>query len=109
VIEMSDLTDFQERLVEVLKDIPEGSVVTYGQLADLAGSSGAARAAGSAMKKEFAADYPCWRVVGSDGSLHESAIGGPEEQRERLDEEGVKFKDESTVDMETSQYSEPDS
>jgi methylated-DNA-protein-cysteine methyltransferase-like protein len=105
VISVSDLTDFQQRLVEVLNDIPEGSVVTYGQLADLAGSSGAARAAGSAMKKDFAADYPCWRVVGSDGSLHESAIGGPEEQHDRLKREGVEFEDESTVDLETSQYS----
>ncbi|MFB6347724.1 MAG: MGMT family protein [bacterium] len=101
---MSDLTDFQERLFSALEDVPEGKVVTYGQIASMAGSSGAARAAGSAMKKEVAADYPCWRVVGSDGSLHESAVGGPEEQRTRLEDEGVSFKDENTVDLETSQY-----
>lgn len=101
---MSELTDFQERLFSTLEGVPEGEVVTYGQLADLAGSSGAARAAGSAMKKEVAADYPCWRVVGSDGSLHESAIGGPEEQRQRLEDEGVAFEDESTVDLDESQY-----
>lgn len=101
---MSELTDFQERLFSALEEVPEGNVVTYGQLADLAGSSGAARAAGSAMKKDVAADYPCWRVVGSDGSLHESAIGGPEEQRKRLEDEGVAFKNETTVDMAESQY-----
>lgn len=101
---MSELTDFQERLFTALEDVPEGKVVTYGQIADLAGSSGAARAAGSAMKKEVAADYPCWRVVGSDGSLHESAVGGPEEQKKRLENEGVAFEDESTVDMDESQY-----
>lgn len=101
---MSDLTDFQEKIFTKLEEVPEGKVVSYGQLAELVGSSGAQRAVGSAMKKDVAADFPCWRVVGSDGSLHESAIGGPEKQYERLKEEGVTFKDESTVDMETSQY-----
>jgi methylated-DNA-protein-cysteine methyltransferase-like protein len=101
---MSELTDFQERLFGALEEVPEGKVVSYGQLAEMAGSSGASRAAGSAMKKDLAADYPCWRVVGADGSLHESAIGGPEEQRVRLEEEGVVFADENTVDLEVSGY-----
>jgi methylated-DNA-protein-cysteine methyltransferase-like protein len=101
---VSNLTEFQEKLVDALQSVPEGKVVTYGQLAEMAGSPGAARAAGSAMKKDFASDYPCWRVVGSDGALHESAIGGPEKQREKLEEEGATFVDEDTIDMETSQY-----
>lgn len=101
---MSELTDFQERLFGALEEVPKGKVVSYGQLAEMAGSSGASRAAGSAMKKEVAADYPCWRVVGADGSLHESAIGGPEEQRKRLEEEGVEFADAETVDLDASGY-----
>jgi methylated-DNA-protein-cysteine methyltransferase-like protein len=103
---MSDLTDFQQKLVSKLEEIPEGNVVSYGQLAELVGSPGASRAVGSAMKRDFAADYPCWRVVGADGSLHESAIGGPEEQRKRLEAEGVTFKDEHTVDLDESGYTE---
>jgi len=103
---VSDLTEFQQNLVEALESVPEGKVVTYGQLAGMAGSSGAARAAGSAMKREFAADYPCWRVVDSDGGLHESAIGGPDEQRRKLEAEGVKFQDEHTVDLEVSRFAE---
>ncbi len=73
---------------------------------EMAGSSGASRAAGSAMKKEVAANYPCWRVVGADGSLHESAIGDPEEQRKRLEAEGVEFSDAETVDLDASGYEE---
>ncbi len=103
---MSELTEFQEKLFHKLEEIPEGTVVSYGQLAELVGSPGAQRAVGSAMKKDVAEDYPCWRVVGSDGSLHESAIGGPEEQYERLKEEGVSFSGSETVDMEKCQYSE---
>lgn len=104
---MSNLTDFQENLFGALETVPEGKVVSYGQLADMAGSPGASRAAGSAMKKDVAADYPCWRVVGADGSLHESAIGGPDAQREKLEAEGVTFKDEETVDLDASGY-DPD-
>ncbi len=101
---MSDLTEFQQKLVEKLEEIPEGKVVSYGQLAELAGSPGASRAVGSAMKREFAQEHPCWRVVGADGSLHESAIGGPDEQKKRLEEEGVEFEDEHTVDLDASGY-----
>lgn len=101
---MADLTEFQETLYGALDTVPEGRVVTYGQLAEMAGSPGAARAAGSAMKKPAASEHPCWRVVGSDGSLHESAVGGPDEQRRRLREEGVPFEEDDTVDLERGQY-----
>ncbi|MFB6357276.1 MAG: MGMT family protein [bacterium] len=104
---MSNLTEFQETLYNKLKEIPEGKVSTYGQMAELVGSSGAARAVGSAMKKDPASDYPCWRVVGSDGSLHESAYGSADDQREILKNEGVTFKNEATVDLKESQY-QPD-
>lgn len=103
---MAELTDFQEKIFSKLNEVPEGKVVTYGQLAELVGSAGAQRAVGSAMKKDVAGDYPCWRVVGADGSLHESAVGGPEEQRRRLKEEGATFADEDTVDLDASQYQE---
>ncbi len=104
---MSDLTDFQEKIFTKLEDdVPAGQVVSYGQLAELVGSSGAQRAVGSAMKKDVAADYPCWRVVGADGAVHEAAIGDRDAVRSRLKEEGVEFVDEYTVDLETCQYRE---
>lgn len=100
------MTEFQEKLFNQLEDIPAGKVTTYGQLAELVGSSGASRAVGNAMKKEIAADYPCWRVVGADGSLHVSAYGDEDDQREKLKEEGVTFEDEDTVDLDACLYEE---
>lgn len=105
-VSMTELTDFQQKIFSRLEEIPEGNVVSYGQLAKLVGSPGAQRAVGSAMKREVAASYPCWRVVGSDGQIHETAIGGPDEVKERLEEEGVTFSDELTVDMSENQYKE---
>jgi len=98
------MTEFQEKIFNQLEKVPPGKVTTYGQLAERAGSPGASRAVGTAMKKDVASDYPCWRVVGADGSLHESAFGGPDDQREKLKEEGVEFADTETVDLERSLF-----
>ena len=48
--------------------MPRGEVVTYGELAALAGFPGAARAAGSfCARNRFALIVPCHRVVGAAG------------------------------------------
>jgi methylated-DNA-[protein]-cysteine S-methyltransferase len=52
----------------VLRAVPRGEVVTYGELAALAGRPGAARAAGTFCAKNRLAPFvPCHRVVASDG------------------------------------------
>ncbi len=43
--------------------------MTYGEVAELAGSPGAARAVGSIMKYNFDPSIPCHRVIRSDGKL----------------------------------------
>jgi methylated-DNA-[protein]-cysteine S-methyltransferase len=52
----------------VLRAVPRGEVVTYGELAALAGRPGAARAAGTfCARNRFGILVPCHRVVGADG------------------------------------------
>lgn len=61
-------TPFQRSLAEELRRIPRGEVVTYGELAALAGKPGAARAAGSfCAQNRFFLVVPCHRVVGASG------------------------------------------
>lgn len=61
-------TDFQRALLGALRGVPWGEVVTYGELAALAGSPRAARAAGSFCAwNRFALVVPCHRVVAADG------------------------------------------
>jgi methylated-DNA-[protein]-cysteine S-methyltransferase len=61
-------TPFQRELAEALRRVPWGSVVTYGELAALAGRPGAARAAGSfCAQNRFAIVIPCHRVVAASG------------------------------------------
>jgi methylated-DNA-[protein]-cysteine S-methyltransferase len=66
---------FFSRCAQALRSIPRGEVVTYGELAALAGAPGAARAAGSfCARNRLGLFVPCHRVVaagdlGSYGSL----------------------------------------
>jgi methylated-DNA-[protein]-cysteine S-methyltransferase len=66
---------FFSRCAEALRSVPRGEVVTYGELAALAGAPGAARAAGSfCARNRLGLFVPCHRVVaagdlGSYGSL----------------------------------------
>jgi methylated-DNA-[protein]-cysteine S-methyltransferase len=67
-LDLSWTTRFQRAVADALRDVPRGEVVTYGELAALAGYPGAARAAGSfCAANRFALLVPCHRVVGAGG------------------------------------------
>lgn len=61
-------TPFTRRVYEVVRRIPRGETRTYGEVADLAGKPGAARAVGNIMSKNQVCLFvPCHRVVASNG------------------------------------------
>jgi methylated-DNA-[protein]-cysteine S-methyltransferase len=61
-------TPFLSRCAATLRTIPRGEVVTYGELAALAGAPGAARAAGSfCARSRLSIFVPCHRVVSAAG------------------------------------------
>ncbi|MEZ5101883.1 MAG: methylated-DNA--[protein]-cysteine S-methyltransferase [Thermoleophilia bacterium] len=63
-----ELSPFGQRLCTALRRVPRGSVVSYGELAGLAGRPRAARAAGTfCARNRFAVLVPCHRVVAADG------------------------------------------
>jgi len=63
-------TPFQKKVWKALLDIPYGATVSYRVLADRIGSSGAARAVGSACgRNPVCLIVPCHRVVASAGGL----------------------------------------
>lgn len=92
---------FFERVYEVVEQIPEGMVATYGQVALLAGRPRSARYVGYALHSNpRPGEIPCHRVVFVDGHICEGfAFGGPDAQRELLLGEGVAFKDDMHVDL----------
>jgi len=86
-------TSFRETIYTLLRKVPKGKVATYGQLAELAGSPGAARAVGMCMRvNPDAPQTPCHRVVAANGKLTGySAEGGLKKKKQMLLDEGVKF------------------
>ena len=83
-------TDFQKEVWEILRGIPYGQTVTYGQIAkQLADQKGlkqmSAQAVGGAVgRNKISIIVPCHRVVGADGSLTGYA-GGVERKWELLE------------------------
>ena len=75
-------TPFQDALAAELRAVPWGEVVTYGELAALAGRSRAARAAGTfCAENRFALFVPCHRVVSVGGIGGYGALGVGYKQR----------------------------
>lgn len=80
---------FDERVREVVRNIPKGETMTYGEVAARAGAPGAARAVGTLMKNNYDPTVPCHRVIRSDGKIGEYNRGGPEAKKNLLIEEGA--------------------
>ncbi|QJW48323.1 MGMT family protein [bacterium BFN5] len=93
--------NFNSRVYEIVRQIPEGKVASYGQVACMAGSLRASRAVGYALHRNpFQQRVPCHRVVFKDGSLTDSfGFGGKVLQRQLLEGEGVEFTVDGRVDM----------
>ena len=91
--------DLQE-LYRILQSLPRGKVITYGDLAARLGNRAWARAVGNALHRNPDGDtVPCYKVVNRQGKLSKSyAFGGPEEQKRRLQAEGIAV-EEDRVDL----------
>ena len=78
VLDMDDLPAFDRSAYEILRTVPPGKTITYGELARRVGDTQAARAVGRAMgSNPFPIIVPCHRVLGSDGRMGGfSANGG---------------------------------
>ncbi len=62
-------SNFKEKVFHVVSKIPAGKVLTYGEVARLAGKPMAARAVGAVLSTNFDPKIPCHRVIRSDGKL----------------------------------------
>lgn len=81
---LTDSNSFHEHVWStLLQHVPFGKTITYAQLADLAGNKRAARAVGTAMKRNpFQLLVPCHRVIRSDGK--EGNYSGGDRNRVKL-------------------------
>lgn len=100
---MQKTTNSYDRIYDVVKHIPQGKVMTYGQVARLANVA-TPRVVGFALHiNKDPQHIPCHRVVFADGSLTKGyAFGGEGVQKERLEQEGVLFTKQGKVNLESS-------
>lgn len=92
------MNNFKDQVHEVVKQIPEGRVMTYGQIASLCGRPRAARIVGG-IAHWGNPELPWQRVVKKDGSLAEGFPGGQAGHKQVLEAEGVKVSPDYKVDI----------
>jgi methylated-DNA-protein-cysteine methyltransferase-like protein len=103
---MSDSSDYYQKVYTVVEHIPYGKVTTYGAIAGYLGVRSGARMVGYALNnllsgkaQEMSRELPAHRVVNRLGQLTGRAYFPGDTMRERLQQEGVSFKAEYTVDI----------
>ena len=98
-------TSFHQKTIEIIKQIPKGKVATYGQIAALAGSPGAARQVVRALHTSSRKEKLPWqRVINSQGKISLKPGYGYEEQKTLLLKEGVTFSLSDIIDLKQYQW-----
>ena len=89
------------KIYEIVRQIPKGSVATYGDVAFLAGNPRLARVVGYALHQNPDPEtINCHRVVNREGRVASAFVfGGEKEQIRRLRQEGVEVSDDGVVDL----------
>lgn len=88
--------EFYSAVYEIVKEIPEGCVVTYGQIARLLGKPQCSRMVGQAMFHAPEGNrIPCHRVVNCQGRL----VPRWKNHRILLEKENILFKKNGCVDL----------
>ncbi|MDP4038784.1 MAG: MGMT family protein [bacterium] len=63
------MSNFKDKVLEVVKNIPRGKTLTYSRVAKLAGRPKAYRAVGNILNKNYDPKIPCHKVVKSNGKI----------------------------------------
>ena len=98
-----------EKVYEIVRTIPKGKVATYGQIAKMLGTRDP-RKVGWALAANSDRETPCHRVVNKEGGLAKNfgksldTEPGWKTQKSLLENDGVTFTDEQTVDLEKHQW-----
>jgi len=81
-------SDFKEAVYKFMAQVPYGRVITYGDIAGLAGHANASRIVGG-VAHYGPSELPWHRLVNRFGGLASGFHGGREAQQQLLEQEGV--------------------
>ena len=92
---------YRERVYKIVRRIPRGRVMTYGQLAYMLGQGYTPRTVGFVMHGADESNTPWHRVINSQGKISTGCIVLPTDKQQRLlEREGVKFDERGRCDLE---------
>jgi len=91
---------YRERVYEIVRQIPSGKVMTYGQIAGMLGAGYTARTIGYVMHAADTENVPWQRVINSQGACSTGKMMLPVNiQQKILEDEGVKFDAKGRCDL----------
>lgn len=94
---------FHRLVYQLVRRVPRGKVVTYGQVAAILGQPRAARAVGQALRmlpRPLVGVVPWQRVINASGRISfRGDVLRPELQRDLLEREGVEFSRAGTINL----------
>ena len=97
---------YRRRVYEIVKQIPVGRVMTYGQIASILGEGYTPRTVGYVMHAADTENVPWQRVINSQGACSTGRMTVPVNlQQQILEAEGVKFNEKSRCDLKVYQWS----
>ena len=92
--------EYQERVYEIVRQIPRGRVMTYGQIAAILGEGYTPRTVGYVMHAADSEGVPWQRVINSQGKCSTGRLTIPVNlQQDMLEQEGVVFNDKGKCDL----------
>ena len=92
--------DYQARVYEIVRRIPRGRVMTYGQIAAILGEGYTPRTVGYVMHAADSEGVPWQRVINSQGKCSTGRLTIPVNlQQDMLEQEGVVFGDKGKCDL----------
>jgi methylated-DNA-protein-cysteine methyltransferase-like protein len=100
--------NYRERVFEIVRQIPSGRVMTYGQIAEILGDNYTPRTVGFVMNSATE-DVPWQRVINAQGACSTGHIILPVNlQQQMLESEGVVFNEKQRCDLKKYRW-QPDS
>jgi len=96
-----DEQSYREKVYEIVRQIPGGKVMTYGQIAEILGEGYTARTIGYVMHAADTENVPWQRVINSQGKCSTDKLLLPHNiQQKMLEDEGVVFSEKGKCDLE---------
>lgn len=100
-----DDSKYRERVYRIVRKIPPGKVMTYGQIALILGEGYTPRTVGYVMFNSADEGVPWQRVINAQGRCSTGRLTIPLNlQQELLEAEGVKFNDKGKCDLNIYQW-----